>query len=428
MLAYLDTIIAFTVIMLGFSLLITLLNQTISAFLGYRGSNLRWGIQTMLSTLNPDLSARAKELANQILTEPVVSDSIFARFRGIPILEKLTRRWRLASAIGPDALVRTLTKVAQDLKANAATAPTGTAIEALLNAPDDGAKRKLSMVQDTIGTILKSPNYAVQVDDLLKQLGNSVQQSVGKVEAWFDISMKRVSQRFTMQIRIWTVVFAFLVAFGLHLDSLDLFNQLLGNPTARQKVIDQSGAMLKEAGDVLGTQTAGQQTSGTTELTTSPEVLTRKMKELIDKDIDKQKEATPVLLGAIPTFTNIAGAEKWLRDNLTAEENRKNELATKYRGYVIAGLKDKAKDIASLLQNVGIKFMPEGRALPKWYDLGGWTTFLWPDSKRSFFGILLTAGLLGLGAPFWYNALKTLTNLRPMVATRQDQQKQAAGT
>ena len=52
MLRYLDVIIAFSVIMLGLSLVITILNQMISAFLSYRGSNLRWGIQTMLSTLN----------------------------------------------------------------------------------------------------------------------------------------------------------------------------------------------------------------------------------------------------------------------------------------------------------------------------------------------------------------------------------------
>jgi len=32
------------------------------------------------------------------------------------------------------------------------------------------------------------------------------------------------------------------------------------------------------------------------------------------------------------------------------------------------------------------------------------------------FGLLLTAGLLTLGAPFWFNLLKNLTSLRPAVA------------
>ena len=75
MLVYLDTIIAFVVVMLGFSLLITLFNQTVSAFLGLRGTNLLWGIETMLRTLDPKLSADAKKIATRILSSPVVSAS-----------------------------------------------------------------------------------------------------------------------------------------------------------------------------------------------------------------------------------------------------------------------------------------------------------------------------------------------------------------
>ena len=31
-------------------------------------------------------------------------------------------------------------------------------------------------------------------------------------------------------------------------------------------------------------------------------------------------------------------------------------------------------------------------------------------------GMLITAGLLSLGAPYWYNILKNLTSLRPAMA------------
>jgi hypothetical protein len=33
------------------------------------------------------------------------------------------------------------------------------------------------------------------------------------------------------------------------------------------------------------------------------------------------------------------------------------------------------------------------------------------------FGLALSAGLLTLGAPFWFNLLKNLMNLRPAVAS-----------
>jgi hypothetical protein len=419
MLAYLDTIIAFAVIMLGLSLLITILNQTISAFLGYRGSNLRWGISTMLSTLAPGLSAQARDIANQLLTGPLVSDSIFSRLKGLPVFGRLSRRWRLASAIGPDALVRALDEVSKTLPG-----PAAGLVSTLVDDSDWGARRKLKMVRDTIGATLASPNFNVQLDDLLKGLGNSAQQSVGKVEAWFDIAMKRVSQRFTMQIRMWTIAFAFLLAFGIQLNSLDLFNQLLGNPALRQKLVDQGGAMLKEADSVLGTPTTGSQS---TEMTVSPEVLTGQMKELIDKDL-KPEEAKG--LTAAPKFNNISEAETWLSNNLPqgTTDDRKRELQTKYRSRVISGLRAKAKDISDLFQKAGIQLMPKDRKLPGWNCFSDWARFFWPDSKRSLAGILLTAVLLSLGAPFWYNALKTLTNLRPMVATKQDQQKQEAAS
>ena len=40
-------------------------------------------------------------------------------------------------------------------------------------------------------------------------------------------------------------------------------------------------------------------------------------------------------------------------------------------------------------------------------------------------GILFSAGLLSLGAPFWFNALKTLTALRPVVAKKLDDEQQS---
>ena len=41
-----------------------------------------------------------------------------------------------------------------------------------------------------------------------------------------------------------------------------------------------------------------------------------------------------------------------------------------------------------------------------------------------FWGTLMTAIFLSLGAPFWYNALKQLSNLRPAIAQKVDQASQ----
>src|SRR6266550_5558193 len=422
MLRYLDVVIAFAGIMLGLSLMITLLNQMISAFLSYRGSNLRWGIETMLNTLNEGvLGPRAREIANRILTEPIVSDSIFARFGDVdlPVIGNLLNRWKLASAIGADTLVRTLTRVSGEMRA--ANPTVAQAIDALLDAPDEVAKRKLGQVEETVNTILSRTTYGVQVNDLLKELGNTAQQSVGKVEAWFNVAIGRVSQRFTMQMRIWTVIFSFLLAFGVHLDSFDLVDQLMTNPATVQNLVNQSGAMLKEAEAVLGNQTAA--APGTTEPTTSPQVLSDQMKELL-KEV-KPEEATPAL-ATPPSFRTLPEAEKWLSDNLKTDvkPERKQELVGKYRGMVFTALGRKIGDINKMLHETGVQLIPEHTPIKGPSDL---VKFLFDfKSKKNFLGILLTAGLLALGAPFWYNALKNLTNLRPVVAQRQEQQREAA--
>ncbi|HXF25724.1 MAG TPA: hypothetical protein VN610_00540 [Bryobacteraceae bacterium] len=51
----------------------------------------------------------------------------------------------------------------------------------------------------------------------------------------------------------------------------------------------------------------------------------------------------------------------------------------------------------------------------------------WQNNWRNLhlWGILFSAGLLSLGAPFWFNALKTLTALRPVVAKKVDEEQES---
>lgn len=47
----------------------------------------------------------------------------------------------------------------------------------------------------------------------------------------------------------------------------------------------------------------------------------------------------------------------------------------------------------------------------------------WDNGALKLLGILLTAMLLSLGAPFWYNALKNLIRLRSLIAQKDDDQR-----
>ncbi|MEO6739044.1 MAG: hypothetical protein ABIP20_02265, partial [Chthoniobacteraceae bacterium] len=102
-LEHFDTIFAFVVILAGVSLLVTVLVQMASALFSLRGSNLRWGIKTLLTHADPDLAKHAEMIAQKVLHHPLVSDSTFSG-----VLPRLLSRWRLATAIRKDELLEIL--------------------------------------------------------------------------------------------------------------------------------------------------------------------------------------------------------------------------------------------------------------------------------------------------------------------------------
>jgi hypothetical protein len=398
MLPYLDTIIAFAVIMLGVSLLITTLNQMISALLGYRGTNLLWGIQTLLSTVEPGLATKAKEMATNILKKPFISDSIFSKFvKDVPVLRWFMNRWKLASAITPQELVRSLSSLAQTMAKTSDGKPTADWINKVLDQVDPEANRKAEMFKGVFKQL--GPNVAIQADRIIQQLGTSVQESVGNLEAWFDTVMKRTSQRFTLQMRIWTIVFAVLFAFGAQLDTIKILNQLWATPELRASLVNDRETILKEASVVLSVQSGTAQVAGPG---VPPLILGNAMKKL--KDIEK--EATAGLGDAPKEFTNLNKAEDWLRNNVK-DETLKEKLVREYRNLVLAELSIHAEKIKQDLAKTGFQIhivtsCEELKALFK---------------GKTILGILVTAGLLSLGAPFWFNILRSLSNLRPLLAS-----------
>jgi hypothetical protein len=77
MLNTLDTVIAFAVIMTVVSLLITIVVQMVSAALSLRGKNLANALALTFQTIDPNLEEQAHSLANQILRDPIFSDSVW---------------------------------------------------------------------------------------------------------------------------------------------------------------------------------------------------------------------------------------------------------------------------------------------------------------------------------------------------------------
>lgn len=88
-LEHLDTLIAFATVMLGVSLLITTFTQMVSAFLGLRGTNLRWGLKALIENIYPDSKQHAHDIAEAVLRHPLISDSSLSIIRRkVPLLQR----------------------------------------------------------------------------------------------------------------------------------------------------------------------------------------------------------------------------------------------------------------------------------------------------------------------------------------------------
>ena len=92
-------------------------------------------------------------------------------------------------------------------------------------------------------------------------------------------------------------------------------------------------------------------------------------------------------------------------------------------------------DLQKKLDEAGFNLLPrsfwsrwDNEHIPSWAEWR-WTHWI-PRSVIHVFvhllGILATAGLLALGAPFWFNLLKNLMSLRPAVATLIDKRPTSA--
>ncbi len=200
----------------------------------------------------------------------------------------------------------------------------------LLEASDAEALRKLKMLNEALPTITPLaavaagvpgvapvpvlpaapiPTYTVQVDKIFQQVTDSARRSVGKLETWFSSTMDRVTQRFAVQMRLWTVAFAFLIAFGAHLDSLRLLDQLSANPETRAALVSMRDGMQSEAQTLLPPPGAA---TASASVPVSPAILNEALVRLVNDPAVPKKIPVAVPKTIPPDVLTVQDAQAWL--------------------------------------------------------------------------------------------------------------------
>ena len=420
MLERLDTVIAFATVMLLLSLLVTTLVQMALTLIGLRGWSLYWGVKRLLEQIDPKLAAHQKEIADRLLRHPAVTHSGWRRAVAI-------RREELVRLLGdlskdpkylPDPAFRHwLRKYVPDFLRRLLAWRFPHPAKALLMS--DEAKRALKALIDekvqgaTAEEIARVQGVAASLTDLLPSQATAVQNVVDKVlaetnklsaeaSAWFDTVMDRTSERFKLHTRYITVLLSFLLALSFQIDSLDLLRQLSRNTSVRNAVIQLYEPTLGLA------DTVTQNTALRERLATDT---------LIDLKKNPSFAAQFANAGDVPEDldTQDAGAD-WLAKVLNG--NVPKEIGDAYReGYkkraeaLLEKFESTATKSRALLAQTGLRIFPDPLRWPVYRQ--SWT-------GRQLLGVLMTGLLLSLGAPFWFNTLRKLSDLRPIVARRVD--------
>jgi hypothetical protein len=417
MLDSLDTLIAFVLIMLVVSLLITIAVQMVSSLLNLRGFNLAQGLKRAFAVIVPNSEQEARKLANFVLKGRFLSDSF------LPDLW-VFKPWRHATAIRPSEVFDALQRIAigkepvgnkSDLRETARKllialgvdektindaaeaihttqkSTTDLTTDALKLLPEADQKKMQDALKDVTGRLdAAGQAIATKVVDAAEAMVTARK----KFESWTCMAQERAQQWVTMHARILTSIFALVAAFWLQLDTVEIFKLVSSNKAVRDKLVAQAGAVEAQAARIL----------------VDGSVLKDALKAWREKQTDPaianalagiQVEDTDTREG-VRSKVAKALTGKTPSDNFDAVVNATAKQRLKEQG-------DNFSAVKADFEKTGFDLFPrDGR-------------FRWGNTwcngfNEHFAGMLFSVGLLSLGAPFWYNALKNLTSLRSSLA------------
>jgi hypothetical protein len=473
MLQSLDTLITFVVILLAASLLVTILVQMLSAAFALRGKNLGNALALTFQSIDSEIGEKAYALAERILSDPRLSHSTITRKRldrPPTASQRLPWSWwspfnglQLTSAIRPQEIYDLLKKIGGPATTGEST--TEIRVENNKNAPSenppekDKLRRPRTNISTTLRKMLPSKNQLADKDlstfatKLLKKLGpprsrieavnkefsdlralgenistpdekpkivnaiNTAQASFEAVSAnfkgevdelnkWFTAAQDRAQQWFQMHTRIFTIICGIVLAFLLQLDAAEIFKFVSTNATERAALAASADKLVEKADGVL-----------------------EKNGSLLDRIYDTVKKKITVIdlqKDVRTAAVNSAALKKAIQNDMTHKVP--TDFGTKYdaaeKEAVAAYYKDRRAQMDDLTKGVaatGFDLMPN-KLGHRWDNEQGSGLDHFRDH---LWGMLITAALLSLGAPYWYNVLKNVTSLRTALAKLIGEEKSA---
>jgi hypothetical protein len=235
--------------------------------------------------------------------------------------------------------------------------------------------------------------------------------------------MDRASDIFTRWTRVTTVVISVLFVVILQIDAGLILHQISTDAGIRTGLTKLSDTALSQADETLK----------------GDDRATAALKEVAGKHKGEPIEAD---FNSAPSLGSCADGDKWLEGYPTRKKTNmdmgplQGEFDQACKEQTAAALGKSEDQIAKIRQELAgteLKIVPDsinnnpvfGRtdeSIPK--RIHSWAQ-AYRSSDRHKLGTLAMVILLSLGAPFWYNALSQLSNLKPSISTKIEKESSA---
>jgi hypothetical protein len=280
--------------------------------------------------------------------------------------------------------------------------------------PAQESEDKLKLINH-VADIFSTEQQKKAVLDSLTNFGATVErattQAYDRFQRWFGSAQDRAEQWFQTHARVVTIVCSICAAFGLQLDTAEIFGQLHSSPMLTQGLQKAASGVIEEGSKILDRNNAPAHQAYLQWAEKHPEQALSALPE--SRTPDEYRQA----LNAQLTGNNVnpEEAKAFLDDYdlLYTSAAKKFEESSR----------EQAERLRKTVHEAGFDLVPVN-FLGRWDQPAESQLHGWPRLRRQIghtfshvLGILVTAGLLALGAPFWFNLLKNLTSLRPALAT-----------
>ncbi|MEO6732668.1 MAG: hypothetical protein ABIN01_15715 [Ferruginibacter sp.] len=204
------------------------------------------------------------------------------------------------------------------------------------------------------------------------------------LEAWFDRTMEQATEWYKRKIQIVLLVLGFCMAWVFNADTFSIISKLSTDPDARDKMVSMANAYVQ---------------SNNTSVDTSISKDSANLKSATSK-LDSLLEVKKRLDEDIKNANTILGFGSWPPDTIAVSFDAKAQKKI-YTPHIDAG----ALSAADKNINEGVIRLSSG---DKW-------RYFFRLLSIHFFGFLVTAFAISLGAPFWFDLLNKLMRLRTSV-------------